>query len=292
MSGSEIEQFSKLSGDVKLDKLWEKLCKVDEQSSEMNKNISSLKDDLNRIDVRVEKCENSHKNLQDEVNLLKVTVNDLQQSALNSDVIIRNVDEIEKNDEDLLTVTQLILQKITIPITVNIVNVRRLGRKLDGKAKCRPILLTLCSSMEKDHVLTAKKKVLLKASDVIFENTAIGGNNSVIYFDEHITKQTADLFFAARQLRKRQMLKYVWIRGGKLYVKKREGDQPTRVTHLAKLEELAKRKYNSTPNNSGDNTIGLQDSSMDTYNATTIIPNETKKLRPDGKNDVNWGGGN
>lgn len=172
-------------------------------------------------------------------------MNELQQATLERNVIIRNVGEIEKNEQDLLTVTQLIINKTNIDVPVHVAAVRRLGRAIEGKSQIRPILLTLESPAEKDRVMAAKRKVVVKGSEIVFETKAVGSDKQFIYFDEHLTKQTADLYYAARQLRKMQLVKYVWIRRGKLYAKKRDGDQPTRITTRRKLKNLP--NVNSIP---------------------------------------------
>lgn len=281
MSGSSSDQFAQLSSDDKLNKMWEKLCQVDDQSKEMILNINTLKSEIGKIDARVEKCEYRNNDLAEEVKSLKITVNDLQQAALDNDVIIRNVDEIEKNEDDLLTVTQLILDKINIPVPVNILNVRRLGRMTEGSKRNRSILVTLGSAAERDRVMAAKRKVAIKGSQIVFENMAVGKDDTFIFFDENLTKHTADLYYAARQLRKRQQLKFVWVRRGKLYAKKRDGDQPTRITDLLKINELAKRKFNSTPNTTEASLMEVSENTeVDTFDAKTIIANDPKKRRP------------
>lgn len=283
--------FSALTGEQKLGKLWEKLCHVDHQTNIVNNSLDDLKGEIKKIDTRVEKCEGRYTELLEQINTMKITVNDLQQSALDCDVIVRNVREIEGNEDELLTIAQLILQKINVSVLPHIAAIKRLGRKIDGNNKSRPILLTFNSIDEKNSVMAAKRKMAIKCSDVQLENVAVGSGNEFIYFDEHLTKHTADLYYAARQLRKRQLIKYVWIRRGKLYAKRRDGDQPTRITDMLKINELAKRKFNSTPNATGaDNEMIIDDTVSEVYDATTIM-NDPKKLRQSGRNEIRGGGG-
>lgn len=292
MASDNNFDFSKLTGDEKLGKLWEKLCHVDSQSNVMNDYLKDLKFEMQTMDSRIKKCEDIYCNLIDEVNSLRTTVNDLQQAALNCNLIIRNVGEIEKNEIDLLTVTQLIIGKMNISVPVNITAVKRLGRKVDGQNKSRQILVSLHTPEEKDRLMVAKKRTAIKASDVKFESVSVGKYNEIIYFDEQLTKQTADLYYATRQLRKRQVIKHTWVRQGKVYVRKRDGDQPIRITDMLKLTELTKRRFNSTPNESDEmEEMAIDDTVYDVYNAKTFISNDAKRTKGAAVLDQRGGGG-
>lgn len=63
----------------------------------------------------------------------------------------------------------------------------------------------------------------------------VGTVNDVLYFDEHLTKELSQLYFMARSLRKRKLIKYVYIRNGALLVKRTDTSP---VVKIIEPEEL------------------------------------------------------
>ncbi len=63
----------------------------------------------------------------------------------------------------------------------------------------------------------------------------IGGHsNNPIYISEHLAPYDAKLYQKARQLRKTNVIKYLWTRDGKIMVRIRDGEQT--LADLSNLE--------------------------------------------------------
>lgn len=66
----------------------------------------------------------------------------------------------------------------------------------------------------------------------------VGGDSKPIYINEHLTSYFQLLFKKARDMRRSGVLRYVWISGGRLFVKK-EGDvEATVIQHPHDLERF------------------------------------------------------
>lgn len=251
MEEQNRESFANLSTDEKLvhvyQLMWSEKNLAKERYDDIKKEISEVKQEISNTNVKVAAIEKKCNDLNIEVKRLKVTVNDIQQAAFECDLFLRGVPQVETDDDDLLSIVQSILQKIDCFATTTLCAVQRIGLEVEGKNDHRPILLKFSSSEEKYKVLAAKKKKTIKCSEIISENGPIGSDKQLIFLDEHLTRATTDLFYAARQLRKHGLVKYAWIKRGKVMVKCSDGDRAMRITNMEQINQLNKRKLNSTP---------------------------------------------
>lgn len=281
----------KLTTDEKLLRLWSKLNSESALSAQrheqVTKDFESLKADMVVMERRIKDVDQKYSGLCEEVYILKQTVNDLQQAALINDIVIRNVPEVENTADDLLTLTQLILTKTNCVTPISICSVQRIGRKKDpndnptGKSASRPILLTLSTKKEKEDIMAAKKKAHINCGEIQLGDESIGPINQVIYFDEHLTKRNSDLHFNARQLRKRKLVKHVWVRNGQVFIRKNIGDKAVRIADEFQIKEYMKRKFNSTPHSYGDDDPMM----ADIFDQSTI--NQLPKKPRDGAESIN-----
>lgn len=285
------KSFSDLSMDDKFNQLWSKSCSesatAKQRHEEVTCRLKTLSLRVDKIESCTVKLEQKHQMVCSEVVKLKSKVNELEQSTLNCDLIIRGVPEVEQSADDLYTIVQLILQKLNIPPTFNISTVQRLGkpREQNRSAGSRYILLQLSQKNEKDNILAAKKKIKITCDQLILDNDRpVGSGKQIIYFDERLTKTTSELFYAARLLRKDRIIKHAWVRNGIVHIRKEDKSVAVRITEQSQLRELErKRRCSSTPNKDDSN---MYESPMDDDDDEILQPpikNPNKKKRDDKK---------
>lgn len=259
-SKSGEASFSELNIEGKLDRLFSKFNDFNNKLSaesvnakkrhdELTSEIKKINRKVTELDKRVEHMEAGNEVMNEEVIDLRRTVNSLQQAAYKDELIIRGVPEKEKSEEELFTIVQLIVRAVNCVPEPTICMVKRIGKKIDINKNNRPILIQVSHFSEKEKLLAAKKKINVSCAQIKFDDdTTLGAENQVIYFEERLTKRTSDLYRNARILRKQQKLKFVWIRNGQLYVRKRDNDVAICVDSEEQLIQLTrKRKLNSTP---------------------------------------------
>lgn len=300
-SKNDDASFSELDLSNKMDKLLSKFNTFDtklntesasakKRHEQLNSELKKLSRKITEVEKRVEHVESSNDFMNEEVKELRNTVNSLQQAAYRDELIIRGVPDKESSEEELLTVVQLIVRAVNCVPEPTICVVKRLGKKTNDDRNNRPILLQLSHATEKEKLLTMKKKMknLTCAQITLDGSTTLGSENQVIYFDERLTKTTSDLYRNARILRKQQKLKYVWIRNGQLYVRKRDNDPTIRVDSQEQLDKWTrKRKHNSTPKKAKlDEEMELDDEDdEDSSSAESVVSQVSKRTRHGKKND-------
>lgn len=102
--------------------------------------------------------------------------------------------------------------------------------RLPGKGrKPAPVLVRFLSAGIRDSWLAGRKKLRHLAQ----------GKEPFIFFVENLTKYNRELFWATKSKAKEVDFKFVWVKHGRIYARKKEGDPILRITSLSDLSQLA-----------------------------------------------------
>lgn len=91
--------------------------------------------------------------------------------------------------------------------------------------------------------------IVVKFANVIFRDAWLSVRSKLrkicegegmpqIFLCENLTKQNRDLFWAARANAKEKGYKFVWVKSGRIYLRKKEGDPAVRVMRFSDLVQL------------------------------------------------------
>ena len=206
--------FSSLTTDDKLERLYNTLCT---ESGNTKKRFEGLNLTLNAVAARVKETNSEVielngklKDVNEEMSKLKVTVAELQQATYRNDVVIRGVPEVEGSASDLLSIVQLILEKINTTAIIQLV--KRIGPKNETNRLPRTILLQVHNSDERKSIMNNKRKTKVTCDQLVFKNQQFGTGKDTIYMDERLAKSMADLCYSTRMLRKTKRIFSTWIR--------------------------------------------------------------------------------
>ena len=119
---------------------------------------------------------------------------------------------------------------------------QRMGKKAadqpTSKQKVRPLLLQMKTANSKQKLMAIKKAKEINCADVVINGNAIGPAKTKIYFDERLTREMSDLFYEARQLRKKGACNRAYFKNGLLLIQKTDKSPPTKITGRNHLQEL------------------------------------------------------
>lgn len=170
-----------------------------------------------------------NKILKREITELKKFVNYSRQQSQASNMIISGVVECEASHHELINVSTNCIRKVDPSFQANeIIHATRIGNIQPEKS--RPILVKFARSHRRDEILHRKRKYVFADDST---NHSKGG--CMIFFDEHLTKENRDIFAKARTLKRNGVLKFTWVRRGRILVRVREGDS---VVHIKSIEDL------------------------------------------------------
>lgn len=269
------DSFAMLSSEDKLDRMYNEIRCGNGLSAKNHKELSGKLDKLVErvvtVENKVENIDSKCNFLESKVKQLTVKVIDLEQKNLECNIVVRNVPEIEKNEQDLCAIVNLLIQRLKLDFEPNICCIRRMGKKGHSPTVHRPILLQVTDKVDKTKLLIAKKKTKITCDQLAYEDKNVGTVDNVVYFDEHLTKELSQLYFLARNLRKRQLVKYVFIRNGTLLIKRSDNSPVVKIVDQEELKSFEKRKLNSTE-------LDEPMHEEQVINVSSIIEHNTKKL--------------
>ncbi|KAL4719615.1 hypothetical protein ACJJTC_012988 [Scirpophaga incertulas] len=114
-------------------------------------------------------------------------------------------------------------------------------RKLDAASKRpRSIVVKLTNTRTRDSVLAAVYK-FNRANPNEKLNAHLlgyGGDKSAVYISEHLCPYYKRLHAETRKLAREKGLKYVWIRNGRIFIRRNEESQAKQIKSLEDLRKL------------------------------------------------------
>lgn len=208
-------------------------------NSELKNSFDALRQDINGLQGKLDAVITENKILRTEIKVLKITVNVVRQESLRCNLIIKGVDEIENDQKQLMQLVTNCINKVEPIIqSSDIAFATRIGRKIEGKK--RHILVQFLFAHTRDYILAKKKNVKVKVADISLIHSEISPSQDSVYFDEHLTKENANLFAQARKLRPLGV-KYVWVKQGKVLVKIADGEKAIRVWSVDDIQMVQQK---------------------------------------------------
>lgn len=173
---------------------------------------------LDKINTEVEtlKIENAGmksdlKRVEEENKELKAKLSDLDQYGRKNDVIIQNIPEVE--NENLVKVLAEVANKIGVSIREFDITV---AHRLPTKKGVRPVIVRFHSAEKKKEIMKAAKTIKPAGRDLGLNTTA------PIYFDDHLSRETKQRWFEAREMVDAGILFSAKCVGGKIRVKEKQ----------------------------------------------------------------------
>lgn len=224
---------------AKLDKILEK---IESLENKMDSRMNKLEDQYAVLMKKSNKHDKIQKSVLNEVTNLKARVNSMEQNMLINNIIIRGVKELESNEDDLGIMVDLMMCKLEKDFeSSEVLSSHRIGVKKTDKP--RLILVKMTNVDSKTKIMKNLKDKSLDCSQFTSKNKAWGTKNDRIFLGDHLTSTTNNIFYHARQLKKRNKVKYAWSKLGKIYVKKDDDSRAVQIKCQDQLSQFDKQLY-------------------------------------------------
>lgn len=227
----------------KLDKILEKIesldKKLDSVESKMDKRLCVVEQQCAIITKKSVKHEKHINYIAKEVSDLKAKINAMEQEKLKCNIILKGMNEIESNAKGLNLMVDTILQTFNGFESHHLKHARRIGNVIHGKP--RLILAELANTEVKLEIMHSLKNKKFTCDQFSNDGKVWGTNVEQIFISDHLTPVTSKIFYQARQLKKKQKIKYAWSKLGKIYVRKDENSRAHLIESLKQLEDFDKK---------------------------------------------------
>lgn len=147
----------------------------------------------------------------------------------------------EKNNENLLNIVSNLCTVVGSNVTVeHVVNVTRIAKLNTATSRPRSIIVQFNTPKIRDSLLADVIKFNKSNHDNKLNSVHIGfeGQKSPIFVTEHLSPFNKSLHAAARMKAKDKCYKFVWIRNGKIYMRKDENSEKKYIRDMETIEKL------------------------------------------------------
>lgn len=163
----------------------------------------------------------------------------LEQQARNNNIEIQCVPE--RRNENLLKIIHELATTISIDLPDrDILGFHRTAKMTAESKRPRNIVVKLSSPRIRDNVLAAVKTYNRKHSQDKLNSSHVGitGDKHPIFIVEHLSTSNKKLHAATRLAAKEKQYKFVWVRNGRIFVRKDEHSNSRLVNNVEFLKNL------------------------------------------------------
>lgn len=192
--------------------------------------MEEMLEEMKELKKRQVSLENENEMLKEKVRKMEISVEDLEQYSRNRNIEINGIPFTK--DENL----EKIVKDIGIDINVEIKDgeidvVHRIPTRNNKNPE--PVVVQFLSRKKRDEMIQ-------KAKDKQITTTTLNmsGPQRTIYINEHLTKQRKRLLYETKQKKKEMAYKFVWTKGGKVFLRKNETSNVIQVRTFEELDYI------------------------------------------------------
>ncbi|KAL0850832.1 hypothetical protein ABMA28_006752 [Loxostege sticticalis] len=238
MSQMEKTMKSLLNSEVR--PLKEELKEVKESMSFMNAQYEEVLREQEKSKETIKNLQTENNQMQVKIEDLSSRVNQLEQNARMNNVEIQCLPE--KRDENLLSTVTKLANVIDCQLTEeNVVKCTRIARMNKDSVRPRSIVVQFSTPRIRDQFLAASIKFNKPKPPQDKLNSSHLGmtcTKTPIFITEHLSATNKALHAAARLKAKQKGFKYVWIRGGRIYMRKTDNSEYIIVKDINSLDKI------------------------------------------------------
>lgn len=198
-----------------------------------------VKTDLNTYENKMKVLSEENKKLSDTVINLSNRVTLLEQHSRENNIELNGVPE--NKSENLITIVKQLASTVSAPLQdADIVNCVRVRKMDETSSKPRSIIVKLISTRARDEVIAAVSKFNKsnRENKLHTGHLGFGTKKTPIYVSEHLSPQLKYLYARTRQAARDKGVTYVWIRNGRIFVRKNDTSPAKQIRHIEALENI------------------------------------------------------
>lgn len=225
---------------TRLNELKEKMDDFGETLSFLGNQFDAMKTELDHNTTMVNKLKIENDSLRSELNSLSSRVGLMDQMSRSTNFELQCVPE--HKSENLLTIVKQLGTIVSCPLTdSDIMYCSRTAKSNPTTSRPRSILVKLSTPRLRDNLLAGAIQFNKKQSqDSKLNSSTLGIDDKKIpvYVVENLSAENKHLHAAARLRAKQLGYKYVWVRSGRVYVRKSDTSEAIFVRNTDVLNKL------------------------------------------------------
>lgn len=225
---------------VQLKKVEELVTGFQDSLSFFNARYDEVRTCLDEKAKTINILEKENEILRSSVRDMGVRLNQMEQRARSCNIEIQCVPE--HRSENILKVIQQLGETVNVKINeANVLHCTRISKKQANSNRPRSILVQLPSPRARDTILAA----VIKYNKSHPQDKLHSGHLGIaadppqpIFVVEHLSSENKSIHAATRKRAKELEYKFVWVRNGRIFVRKDDASEAIFINNLEKLNSL------------------------------------------------------
>lgn len=217
--------------------------KLQDEFSETTDHICADQSDLkfemkNNIKI-IKDLETENLRLKKDINSLDARLSSIEKMSRSQNLEIQAVPE--SKNENVMNMFLTLCKTVNTQINnEHIISSRRVAKLDASKDRPRNILITLSNSRLRDQVISACRRYNKSHKDDQLNSAHLGLTSNIckVYVCEHVSPECKKLHAATRLKAKELNYKYVWVKYGRVYVRRADRDDHIHIKNLEFLNKL------------------------------------------------------
>lgn len=205
----------------------------------MSEEQTSLRSQINAKNDTIKNLEAQNAKLQNEMYKLNSRLSDFEKISRSNNIELQAVPE--SRNENVISLFKKLCDTINVSIEDSNIHACRRVAKMDAKSnRPRNILISLSSPRLRDSVLSSISRYnKAHPKDPLSSiHLGIAGETRRIYASEHLSPECKLLYAQTRKAAKEKNYKYVWVRYGRIYVRRNDESGYILIRDAFSLEKL------------------------------------------------------
>ncbi|CAH2105093.1 unnamed protein product [Euphydryas editha] len=229
------------------DLVTKELTSINQQFSSFHESLNffndyfeNVKKELEEKSATIKILQTDNTNLQSSVNELTQRLGALEQNMRENNVEINGVPE--RKSENLMNTFSQLAKSIQHPLVdADVLHITRVAKSNRDNGRPRSVVVKMRSTRHRDALLAAvtiynKKNPKNKLSS---SHLGFDGPSTPVFVAEHLSPSNKSLHAATRIKAKEMGYKFVWVRGGRIYVRKDEYSQALLIRDTKYLNNIS-----------------------------------------------------
>lgn len=197
------------------------------------KSVKAVEQKVVLMEKKLEKSESENKELKTRLRLMEIQMNEIEQKQHNDKIEITG--KLVNKNTDAKELTKEILDKAGYIPSDNIefkaqtvVKTTKVGNSINEKCS---VIVQFRSQIARNEILDKIKK------QKVFSKLGSGSNSGPVFINESLSPYYKKLLFEVSRLKREKNFAFVWVRDGKILLKK---TQESNIQRISCMEDLAK----------------------------------------------------
>lgn len=201
---------------------------INHQACESRDTTSLIKN----ISLKINPIGEDVNGLKNQIRVLESELNSMQQLNRANNIEITGLPEIK--NEDLKTVLLNIAKYIQVDLQSDEIEyITRIAPKQKIPGRPKAVVARLRSSLLRDAIISGVRKT----RGITSQDIGIRGDSKNLYINEHLTPVNKMLHKKTKEAAKIKMYQFVWIRNGKIFMRKHDGAPLIRIETESDLKK-------------------------------------------------------